>query len=269
MPVGPTRRRIVFAAPLVALVIGGCAGGTAKPRAPEAGRVAVGPGAKVGALFLTGLKGLHVCTASVVHSATGNVIATAAHCISGTGVGVVFAPGYAAGAAPFGTWTVIGAYANPAWVQQKDPRADVVFLRVAPSPGNEQGSEPVERVVGASTVSVAPVDGTSVTATGYALGSGDSPLTCSAATRTTGGFPTLPCGPLPAGTSGAPWITAASATGSHAELVGVTGGLHQGGCTADVSYSAPFGADTSDLLARAVAGGPADALPNVFGQDGC
>src|SRR5579862_7309346 len=38
--------------------------------------------------------GNHFCSASVVHSPAGNVIATAAHCVSGTGAGLLFAPGY-------------------------------------------------------------------------------------------------------------------------------------------------------------------------------
>lgn len=251
----------------LALTLAGCATGSAPgPAAPASVGRSVAPlaAASIGALFPGGLTGLHICTASVVHSPAGNVIATAAHCIAGTGAGVVFAPGYRNGAAPYGTWTVTGAYAAPAWIQGRDPRADVAFLVVAPSPDNPAPAS-VEQAVGGSTLSVAPADGTTVTGTGYALGAGDSPLSCSAATTTADGYPTLPCGPLPAGTSGGPWTVSA---GGATQLVGLIGGLHQGGCTADVSHSPPFTAATAALLARAATGGPADTLPPL-GGDGC
>ena len=239
---------------ILGLALAGCAQGSAGSPTTRASATP-GGGAAIGALFPGGVTGAHVCTASVVHSATGNVIATAAHCLAGTSVGIAVAPGYTRGVAPYGSWTVTGSYADPAWVQGRDAHADVAFLTVAPA----KGRTPVERVVGAATLSVAPADGTSVTATGYALGLGDSPLGCTAATTTTDGYPTLPCGPLPLGTSGAPWI--ATAPDGRQLLVVVVVGLHQGGCTPDVSYSAPFTAATVTLLARAAAGGPADTLP--------
>ncbi|HVU72765.1 MAG TPA: serine protease [Mycobacteriales bacterium] len=254
------RRRAPLTVTAAAVVLAGCThGSTPKTSGPP-------PDAKVGALFVGGLQGLHVCTASVVHSSTGDVIATAAHCLTGRAVGTVFAPGYGPGGAPYGTWTVTGAYVESAWIHGRDPHADIAFLTVAAASTNRSGSAPVEHVVGASTLATAPADGTPVTATGYALGSHDRPLSCSAATTTTDGYPTLPCGPLPLGTSGAPWI--ATADDGTPQLVGVVGGLHQGGCTPDVSYSAPFTATTAALLARAEDGGPADALP-ARGDDGC
>lgn len=41
-----------------------------------------------------------------------------------------------------------------------------------------------------------------------------------------------------------------------------------GGCAANMSYSAPFDAQTAELLARAEAGGPGDPIPNDL-QDAC
>jgi len=252
---------------LAAPTLLGCASSSGTPHSsgPPASSPSPARGADVGPLFLGGVQLLHTCTASVVHSPAGNVIATAAHCVFGPGVGISFAPGYDKGRSPYGSWTVTGAYADAAWIAQRDPHADVAFLVVKPSLGSLHPA-PVESVVGASALAVAPADGTQVTATGYALGSGDSALTCSAATTTTDGYPTLPCGPLPLGTSGGPWIS--TTANGPARLVGLIGGLHQGGCSDTVSYSAPFTTATATLLARAAAGAAGDTFPGPSG-DGC
>ena len=258
-----TRAQVGIA--MLAVAVAGCASDpAAAPTPPTSASAAPLARADVGPLFPAGVAALHICSASVVHSPSGNVIVTAAHCVTGKGLGIVFAPGYDKGMSPYGTWRVTGAYADAAWVQGRDAHVDVAFLTVAPSIGNPRGS--VEQLVGAATLSVAPPDGTRVTATGYALGLGDSPLHCTAATTTTDGYPTLPCGPLPLGTSGAPWM--ATGADGRPSLVGVSGGLHQGGCTDAMSYSAPFTSTTAALLARASAGGPADTFPARPG-DGC
>src|SRR6516162_6297864 len=59
----------------------------------------------VGALFTTsaGKLGRHFCTASVVNSPAGDLVITAAHCVSGTS-NVAFVPGYDRGATPYGVW---------------------------------------------------------------------------------------------------------------------------------------------------------------------
>jgi hypothetical protein len=51
-------------------------------------------------------------------------------------------------------------------------------------------------------------------------------------------------------------------------VVGVVGGLDGGGCTENLSYSAPFDQHTAQLLARAEAGGPGDAAPTGY-DDNC
>ena len=70
----------------------------------------------VGALFTTsaGKLGRHFCTASVVNSPDGDLVITAAHCVSGTS-GIVFVPGYDRGATPYGMWTVSKIYADQSW----------------------------------------------------------------------------------------------------------------------------------------------------------
>ena len=61
----------------------------------------------VGPLFPSG-SSIHTCTASVIASRTGDLVITAAHCLSGTGAGWRFAPGYDNGAEPYGSWKVVG-----------------------------------------------------------------------------------------------------------------------------------------------------------------
>src|SRR6516165_8351703 len=51
----------------------------------------VGPDMRVGAVFIDGGH-LHVCTGSVVHSAGGNLMITAAHCLGGASR-ITFVPG--------------------------------------------------------------------------------------------------------------------------------------------------------------------------------
>src|SRR5436305_901895 len=64
----------------------------------------VDPDPRVGAVFLSG-SDLHACTGSVLHSAAGNLVLTAAHCL-GTGGPARFVPGFARQAAPDDVWTV-------------------------------------------------------------------------------------------------------------------------------------------------------------------
>ena len=71
----------------------------------------------------------------------------------------------------------------------------------------------------------------------------------------------MPCDGLVGGTSGAPWVNGST-------VVGVIGGLEGGGCTENLSYSAPFDERTAQLLARAEAGGPGDTAPTTY-DDGC
>src|SRR5579859_1903681 len=162
---------------------------------------------------------VHYCSASVVHSSTRDLIITAAHCVYGNGLGIEFAPGYAAGRTPFGTWSVTAAYVDPAWIEHRDPRHDVAILRVARNKGRA-----IEDVVGAHALATAPLPGTAVTMTGYAVGRNDEPITCTARSYLTDGYPSLDCPGFVNGTSGGPWI-------SGGELVGVIGGLDEGGCT--------------------------------------
>ena len=156
----------------------------------------------MGALFLGGTDA-HTCTASVVRSKTQNLILTAAHCLT-SGVPVTFVPGFDDKAAPDDVWTVDAVYLDPRWLASQDPAADYAFARVSRPAGGA-----VESVAGqALTLGVAPGDSGTVTVVGYPLGVGGPPIGCDTnAGMDPGGYPSLRCGGLVDGTSGAPWIT--------------------------------------------------------------
>src|SRR5271155_2233452 len=126
--------RILAAAVGVAMVMVGCghqarsAHVTSKPDQTVADAInrvvaaPVDPDPRVGAVFLAG-SDLHACTGSVLHSAAGNLVLTAAHCLSAGGP-VRFVPGFANKTAPDDMWTVDSLYLDPRWLVNKDPLAD-------------------------------------------------------------------------------------------------------------------------------------------------
>jgi hypothetical protein len=218
----------------------------------------------VGPLFLPSLAGLgpalrlpHYCSAGVVHSRHHDLVLTAAHCVYGAGFGIGFAPGYHDGVSPHGVWTVRRVYLDPAWRHGHDPQRDVAVLEMS-----RRNGAGVEDATGpAPSLGTAPPAGTQVTVDGYVAGSGGEPITCTAPAYYAAGFPSFDCAGYAGGVSGGPWLAGG-------QLVGVTGGLHQGGCTPSTSYTSAFGADVAALLARAEAGGPGDLAP-LPGSDGC
>ncbi|MGF2952464.1 trypsin-like serine peptidase [Mycobacterium sp. THU-M116] len=211
----------------------------------------VDPDLRVGPIFLDGGT-LHVCTGSVVHSADGDLVMTAAHCLAG-GSQITFAPGFAGDAAPSDLWTADTVYLDPRWTAAKDPHADYAVMRVR----NQGGGGSVESHVGlALKLGQMPAPGSDVTVLGYPSGIGGTPVGCQTSTQVSeSGYPSVVCEGLVAGTSGGPWVSGTTITG-------LTGGLEGGGCAEDVSYSAPFDQRVAQLLARAEAGGPGDTVPN-------
>lgn len=210
---------------------------------------------RVGAIFLDG-RTVHVCSGSVLDTASGQLILTAAHCLA-EGIDTFFVPGFADDAAPEDFWRVDAVYLDPRWLQHQDPLADFAIARVS-----RDGPETVQqRAGGGFRLGGAAARGTPITVHGYAFGVGGGQLGCRARAALHGEFPMLPCEGLVGGTSGSPWVSGSTVTG-------IVGGLEGGGCEENVSYSPPFGAATAALLARAEAGGAGDAAPTVF-DDGC
>lgn len=202
---------------------------------------------RVGALFGTenadDLAGHHFCTASVVHSPQGNLIATAAHCVGGTEGDRVFVPGYRDGKAPYGVWKVTKRFMPDAWSSGEDEDSDVAFAYVEELDG---GGRRIEDVVGANRFAAGTVTGaTPVTLTGYPS-SLDVPIRCT--NKPGRQSPTqqrIDCPAFTSGTSGSPWVNGSG------QLVGVLGGHERGGSTPDVSYSVAFGRPAAELYADA------------------
>ena len=219
---------------------------------PQNGPVAspVDPDMRVGAIFVDG-GALHVCTGSVVHSWTGTLMITAAHCLAGASQ-ITFAPGLSGDSAPADVWKAEAVYLDPRWTASKDPHADYAIARVS----NPAGGSLESRVGLSLTLGTAPPPGSHVTVMGYPAGVGGTPIGCQTSTSVnSSGFPSLACEGLVGGTSGAPWVSGTT-------LTGLIGGFERGGCAENVSYSAPFDDQTAQLLARAEAGGPGDPVPN-------
>jgi hypothetical protein len=166
-------------------------------------------------------------------------------------------PGFSGQAGPAGKWTIDTIYLDPRWLAAQDPLADFAIARVRREDGRS-----VESAAGNGlTLGTAPTPGTVVSVTGYPLSVGGEPLGCRAVTAIAPrGFPSLQCGGLIAGTSGAPWRSGST-------VVGLIGGLDGGGCNETTSYSPPFDGKIVDLMQRAEAGGQGDTAPEAFDDD--
>lgn len=259
------RITIIPAGVLAGLVLAlGCAlapAGADQAPTPTAQPVTTVPA--TGALFYPSVLGLlpklggpHFCSASVVASPSRDLLITAAHCVFGLGPVIEFAPLLHDAALPAGVWEVKQIYVDPAWTKSFDPRHDVAFLRVAP-----RGGTRIEDVVPGQPLAF-PQAGADVTVSGYPMGSRGTPVTCTAPLALVDGYPSLGCAGFGDGTSGGPWV-------QDGHVVGVIGGLEQGGCAPDVEYSTPFGPSTQALLARAAAGGRGDVVPIGFTANAC
>jgi len=218
----------------------------------------------IGALYASAETTEHGCSASVVDSPRGNTLITAAHCVSGSGAGMVFAPGEHGGDAPYGRWTVTSAHVAPRWVKGQDPHDDVAFLTVAPQDVGGRLTD-IQQVTGGYPLGSTARAGQPVSVTAYPVGTTNDPITCTAKVYLTGGFPSFNCRGYVNGTSGAPWLRA---TSHGLEIVGLIGGLHQGGCVPDTSYSPRLAVAAHATYRRASTGVTADVLP-APGGNGC
>jgi V8-like Glu-specific endopeptidase len=207
----------------------------------------------VGALFtISGAGGLgsHFCTASVVDSPDGDLLITAAHCVSGTSRSIAFVPGYD-GEAPYGVWTVTRVYVDASWSASSDPDDDVAFLRVS-QPGS---STPIEDVTGGEQLEAGTPAREFVEVIGYPDSSNQA-ISCR--NWTSEPMPDqleFDCGGYTDGTSGGPFLASVNPLNGQGTVIGVIGGYEQGGFTPQVSYSAMFGANVLALYQVAVAGG--------------
>jgi V8-like Glu-specific endopeptidase len=213
----------------------------------------------VGPLYFAGVSS-HTCTASVVKSPTQDLLITAAHCVYSNGVGMRYVPGSVNGSAPYGSWTVTAAYADPTWSSSRNPIRDVAFLRVAPQRINGV-VRTVQQLTGGNSLIRTPLNVGRVSIPAYVAEVGGAPITCLAATYRNGTYLGFDCEGYADGVSGAPWLRGST-------VVGVVGGLHQGGCSDNTSYSAPFDNATIATYQRAVSKASGDVLPGPV-SDGC
>jgi V8-like Glu-specific endopeptidase len=209
-------------------------------KAPVAGhRIAPAGGtAAIGALFTTAPGGLgagsHFCTASVVNSQAGDVVMTAAHCVSNLALGqFVFVPGYKQGRAPYGVWSVTRVIVDQDWASSANPDDDVAFLLVS-RPGAKNS---VQAITGGEALGIGQRPGKPVWVLGYPNGA-DTPISC--VNRASLFSPTqleFDCDGYTDGTSGSPLLANVSPLTGLGTVIGVIGGYQQGGTTASVSYA--------------------------------
>jgi V8-like Glu-specific endopeptidase len=208
----------------------------------------------VGALFTTssGRLGKHFCTASVVGSPAGDLVLTAAHCVTGAAGTIDFVPGYHQGSAPYGVWAVTRIYVDRAWRSDASRNDDFAFLRVS-RPGS---GIPIEDVTGAEKlVTGTPARHQLVQVIGYPNGA-NQPVTCqNRLRRPMPGQLEFDCGGYPDGTSGGPFLRQVDPSTGQGQVIGVIGGYQQGGNTPQVSYSAVLGRNAAALYKQAVASG--------------
>jgi V8-like Glu-specific endopeptidase len=203
----------------------------------------------VGAIYfgLGSVASLHYCTASVVHSPSGDLIATAAHCVYNPIFGgyqshILFVPAYSGGIAPFGTWLATTAYLDHRWIDSEDPDADVAFLKVQPAGGS---GATLESKTGANRYQGDPGYTLDVSVAAYPM-LGDQPVACAGRTAKFSDTQLrFDCAGFPEGASGAPFLS------GDGKLVGILGGYQQGGNSADTSYATYFGDSVSAVFKAA------------------
>jgi hypothetical protein len=184
-----------------------------------------------------------------VDSPAGDVIVTAAHCLSAGQTGAVFVPGYRDGSMPQGVWSITQVVEDSNWTGDGDQDDDVAFAVVAP-----QNGQSLESAVGGGyTLSTSGTTSATVQLTGYPS-STDEPITCTGdASAYSQTQLVVGCTAFTGGTSGTAWVAGYDPDADVGSIIGVIGGYQQGGDTADTSYSIIFGANTEALYEQALA----------------
>jgi hypothetical protein len=211
--------------------------------------------------------GSHFCTASVVPSRSGDLLITAAHCVSGLNLTkparVLFAPSYGNGRFPRGLWAVTRRFTDSRWAANQDPNDDVAFLVVRPVTGADGLVVPIPLLAPSATVRAfagtdqlrfgakLPVP---IRAIGYPDGS-DQRVTCStrAVAFDSGSLHQVKfaCAGFTDGTSGGPMISKFDPAKRTGAVIGVIGGYQQGGDSPSISYSSAFAGSIRALYQRA------------------
>ncbi len=205
--------------------------------------------AAIGALFTVNPKGqlgAHFCTGTVVDSASGDLVLTAAHCVLGRSAqSIVFVPGYAKGATPYGVWDVTMVMVDAAWSAAHDPDDDVAFLTVA----QPKSATTLLARTGGERLDFDEPTRAVATVIGYP-DDRRAPVEC---TNTVVSFRTtqfkFSCGGFTTGTSGGPMLTDVDPETGEGTVIGVIGGYQRGGDTPSISYAAKFESGVKALFA--------------------
>ncbi|MQS16885.1 hypothetical protein F7Q99_33035 [Streptomyces kaniharaensis] len=215
----------------------------------------------VGALFFN-VGPIHQrCTGTVISTSTGNIIATAGHCIWNKLASwlppvpmpnPVFVPGYHNGQAPYGKWTVKDRWIASSWRKNLHPDYDYGFMVL-----NKRNGRQIQDVVGANGWRTTAGYDNWVEITGYP-DNRDNPLQCYTWTRQARNWLwqlVFPCDNYHEGVSGSLLM---ERFGQQAPGYGIAiaslGGYQQGGTSDNVSYAVRWNIHTAALLSAAVRG---------------
>ncbi|MFE9117494.1 trypsin-like serine peptidase [Streptomyces sp. NPDC007172] len=195
----------------------------------------------------------HACTASVVASPHGNVVATAAHCATGLPLDTLeFAPGFsgaAPGTFPYGKWKVRSVQVDDRWTADHEDAADYAFLTLEPDAHGRN----VQSVVGASTPEWGAGPDQRATVVGYPdpdHNPDNKPVMCTTDVRQDPDEPAMmrmECGGFWVGTSGSPWLIDYRGPDRLGRIIGVL----SGGDTDVESTAALFDAKARSVYERA------------------
>jgi V8-like Glu-specific endopeptidase len=240
----------VFVLAVTATIVWCARAGLAK--STPAPKAAASQTAAVGALFTLGpgdQLGGHFCTGSVVSSPSGDLVLTAAHCLTQRSAGsIAFVPDFSAGHEPYGVWVVTRVFVDQNWQSSLDPDDDFALLLVS-RPGSTQR---LQDLTGAETIGINVLAGGPVTVDGYPS-SENAQISCK---NTALAFGTtqlqFDCDGYYDGTSGGPFLANVSPGTGLGTVIGVIGGYEQGGDTPSVSYAARFGSNMAALYQAAI-----------------
>ncbi|MFI6641291.1 trypsin-like serine peptidase, partial [Streptomyces sp. NPDC050504] len=205
-------------------------------------------------------EGEHWCSASVVDSPRGNVVATAAHCVyehKRYAADFSFAPSFSGrgkGTAPYGTWRVTKVEVDPRWRADGDDSEayDYAFLTLAP----DAKGRSVQEVVGGLAPDWASGPERRVTVFGYPgpdHNPTNRPIMCTTDTardEDLAAMIRMECAGFFDGTSGGPWLADYRAPDDRGRLIGVM----SGGDTDSESTAVLFDAHAKGLYERAAGG---------------
>jgi V8-like Glu-specific endopeptidase len=204
--------------------------------------------AAVGTLFYTTGSKEHFCTASVIDSAPGDIILTAAHCVysSGYATKVAYVPEYHSGTRPLGTWAVRAITVAAGWRTTHDPNLDFAFLALAPLRDKH-----VQSVTGGLTLALHSSYAQAIEVVAYNDGDNDPVRCLTRSFEFRPGQQEFYCHDYRTGSSGGPWITGLNLRTGTGAVHGVIGGYEEGGDYEWASFSAYFGAQFAALFKEA------------------